>query len=353
MDDKRLWEIVAGRDARFDGRFVYAVRSTGVYCRPSCPSRRPGRAQVRFFALPELAEAEGFRPCRRCRPREAAWEPRLGRVRRALQVLEEEGEGPLRLSALAARVGASPFHLQREFKRALGLTPRQYADARRLGRLKDSLRGGASIAASLYEAGYGSASRLYEKAGALLGMTPGGYRRGGAGLALRYATAPCPLGRVLVAATEKGVCAVQLGDSESFLEGEIRREFPRAELRRDEKGLGGALRAVLRLMEGKPPAADLPLDVRATAFQRRVWEHLQKIPMGETRSYAEIARALNLPGGARAVGSACARNPVCLLVPCHRAVRADGALAGYRWGLERKKKLLERERKGKGMTKSK
>ncbi|MBI1724007.1 MAG: bifunctional DNA-binding transcriptional regulator/O6-methylguanine-DNA methyltransferase Ada, partial [Candidatus Tectomicrobia bacterium] len=321
MDDQTLWEAVAARDARWDGRFVYAVRSTGVYCRPSCPSRRPGRAQVRFFPLPELAEAEGFRPCRRCHPRRADWDPRLDRVRRVLRLIEEEGEGPLRLAALAARAGASPYHLQREFKRALGVTPRQYAEARRAGRLKGLLRAGASIAFSLYEAGYGSPSRLYEKAGALLGMTPGGYRRGGAGMLVRYATAPCALGRLLVAATPRGVCAVQLGDSDAHLEREIRREFPRAEVARDEEGVGGALKAILRLLDGKTPSAALPLDVRATAFQRRVWEHLQTIPAGETRSYARIARALGVKNGARAVGSACASNPVALLVPCHRAVR--------------------------------
>ena len=347
MENDKLWQAVAARDARFDGRFVYAVRSTGVYCRPSCPSRKPGKAQVRFFPLPELAEAEGFRACRRCQPRRADWDPRLDRVRRTLQAIEEEGGEPLRLAALAARAGASPHHLQREFKRALGVTPRQYADARRAGRLKGLLRGGASIVTSMYEAGYGSPSRLYERAGALLGMTPASYRRGGAGMAVRYATAPCALGRLLVAATPKGVCAVQLGDKDADLEREIRREFPRAEVSRDEKGVGGALKAVLRLMEGKAPAAALPLDVRATAFQRRVWEHLQQIPAGETRSYAEIARALGKKNGARAVGSACAKNPVALLVPCHRAVRTDGSLAGYRWGVERKEKLLERERKGK------
>ena len=203
----------------------------------------------------------------------------------------------------------------------------------------------------MYEAGYGSPSRLYEKAGALLGMTPGSYRRGGAGMSIRYATAPCALGRLLAAVTPKGVCAVQLGDSEAFLEKEIRREFPRAEVSRDEEGVGGALRAVLRLMEGKAPAAALPLDVRATAFQRRVWEHLQTIPAGETRSYAEIARALGLKSGARAVGRACASNPVALLVPCHRAVRTDGSPAGYRWGVARKEKLLEGERKRLGEKK--
>ena len=347
MDSDKLWRAVAARDARFDGRFVYAVRSTGIYCRPSCPSRRPGKAQVRFFPLPELAEAEGFRPCRRCHPRRADWDPRLGRVRRALQAIEEEGEEPLRLAALATRAGASPHHLQREFKRALGVTPRQYADARRAGRLKSLLRGGGTIAASMYEAGYGSPSRLYERAGALLGMTPAGYRRGGAGTSVRYATAPCALGRLLVAVTPKGVCAVQLGDLDADLEKEIRREFPRAEVSRDEKGVGGALRDVLRLMDGRAPAAALPLDVRATAFQRRVWEHLQQIPAGETRSYAGIARALGLKSGARAVGRACAKNPVALLVPCHRAVRSDGSLAGYRWGVARKRKLLEREGKGK------
>lgn len=348
MDEDRCWKAVLARDAGWDGRFVYAVRSTGVYCRPSCPSRRPRRNQVRLFALPELAEKAGFRSCRRCRPRDAACEPNLERVREAIRLIDARPESPPTLTELGAQAGVTPSHFQRAFKQAVGITPRQYADALRLGRFRALLREGGDLTDAMYAAGYGSSSRLYERANDLLGMTPATYRRGGAGAEIAYAVARSPIGRLLVAATAKGVCAVRIGDSDEALEADLRREFFAAEIRRDEKRLKGPIEAVLRHLKGSgPQEAELPLDVRATAFQRRVWTHLRTIPAGETRTYTEVAEAIGRPKAARAVSRAVATNGVALIVPCHRVVRADGGLAGYRWGVERKRVLLERERRRK------
>ncbi len=352
-DQKGCWRAVLARDVRFDGVFVYAVRSTGIYCRPSCPSRRPRREQVIFFPLPEAADRAGFRPCRRCRPREAAaGNPWVEAIRRLCRYIEANLEGPLTLTAFSAQVGISPYHLQRTFKRILGVTPRQYADARRMGRFKARLREGQSVAAALYEAGYGSSSRLYERAQAQLGMTPATYRRGGRGMRIGYTIVPCPLGRLLVAASahnhgaaKRGVCAISLGDSDAAMQAALSAEYPEAHIRRDRNGLYQWLSAVLDHLRGRRPRLDLPLDVQASAFQRQVWEELRRIPYGRTRSYGEIARALGRPKAARAVAHACATNPVALLVPCHRAVRADGQPGGYRWGLERKRALLEQEQR--------
>ncbi len=343
MDDEARWQAVLSRDPGGDGRFVYAVLSTGVFCRPSCPSRRPGRERTLFFDLPELAESAGFRPCRRCRPQDAPADHRLEKVRRAIRFIEMRIGEPPTLAELGAQVELSPHHLQRVFKKAVQVTPRQYMDVRRLGRLKEMLRGGNSLAGSIYEAGYGSPSRLYERAGAQLGMTPAAYRRGGEGAEIGYAVVGCSLGRLLVAATRRGVCAVKLGDSDAALEADIQAEFPAALLRRDDGGLKGTLKIVLNHLEGEMPHPGLPLDVRATAFQRRVWEYLRTIPAGQTATYGEVAESLGLEKGARAVARACASNPAALLVPCHRVVRADGGLGGYRWGVKRKRALLERE----------
>ncbi len=344
MTDTERWHAVLERDGRFDGAFVYAVRSTGVYCRPVCPSRRPGRAQVTFFDMPEAAEKAGYRACRRCRPQDAAaGDPRLETVRRACRYIDARSEGPPTLEVLGVHVGMSPYHLQRLFKQVMGVTPRQYADARRLGRVRALLKAGDDVAGALYEAGYGSSSRLYERAPAQLGMTPAAYKKGGAGARIRYALAECPLGRLLVAATDLGIAFVSLGDDDAGLEAGLAEEYPLAEIARDDAGLGAWLGAVLALLDGPQPSEALPLDVRATAFQRRVWEALSAIPAGETRSYGEIARALGLPGGARAVGRACATNPVSIVIPCHRAVRGDGAMGGYRWGVGRKRALIARE----------
>jgi AraC family transcriptional regulator of adaptative response/methylated-DNA-[protein]-cysteine methyltransferase len=343
--DADRWRAVVERDARCDGQFVFAVRTTGVYCRPSCAARRPHRENVAFFDGVLDAERAGFRPCRRCRPR-LAGDPAALAVRRVCRLIERRAGGPLRLADLAAQAGLSPYHLHRTFKRVVGVTPRQYADAVRVGALRRELRGGRAVTDAIYGAGFGSSSRVYERAHAQLGMTPAAYRRGGGGRAISYAMADSPLGRLLVAGTEKGVCFVSLGEADARLEAALRGEYPGAEIRRDEERLGPWLRRVLAHLRGREPHLDLPLDVRATAFQRRVWEELRRIRRGETRTYGEIARRIGRPSAARAVARACATNPVALIVPCHRVVGGDGALTGYRWGVERKRALLERERQG-------
>ena len=346
--DEARWQAVLDRDTACDGAFVYAVRSTGVFCRPSCPSRRPKRANVAFYDLPEAAAASGFRPCRRCRPETAhSADPALRAVRKACRLIERQDEGVPTLAALGKAVGLSPWHLQRLFKRHLGISPRDYADARRLGRTRQALKNEANVGHAVYAAGYGSSSRLYERAADQLGMTPATYRKGGAGAEIFYATADSVLGRLLVAATEAGVCFVAFGDSDRTLARTLEAEFPAATITEDVKRLKPWLDATLRHLAGREPALDLPLDVRATAFQWRVWQALRAIPAGETRSYRAIAEALGEPKAARAVGRACATNPVAIAIPCHRAVREDGGLGGYRWGLKRKDALLEQERERK------
>ncbi|HEX9568381.1 MAG TPA: bifunctional DNA-binding transcriptional regulator/O6-methylguanine-DNA methyltransferase Ada [Rhodospirillales bacterium] len=345
MTDETRWARVLARDARLDGAFVYAVASTGVYCRPSCPSRRPARNKVSFFALPALAEAAGFRACKRCRPADAkARDPRLEAIGCALAAIANSDNGTPTLAALAKIANLSPHHLQRLFTDLVGLSPRRYGEALRLGRLKENLRNGGGVADALYGAGYGSSSRLYEKAPKHLGMTPATYAKGGKGAAIAFATASSPLGRLLVAATDKGVAMVALGDDDEMLEQELAREFPLACLSRDRGRLAGHVENVLARLAGMKTSAALPLDVRATAFQGRVWRALQEIPLGETMSYGAIAEMIGRPNAARAVGRACASNPVAVVVPCHRAVGAAGALTGYRWGVERKRKLLATER---------
>ncbi len=329
------------RDARQDGRFVFAVRTTGIYCRPSCPSRRPRRDSVEFFTNPNEAERAGYRACLRCKPTEISSQAQY--VTRARQLLDN-AEGIMTLAQLSKRVGLSPFHLQRLFKRATGLSPREYQAARRMTQVKTNLRHGDDVTTALYDAGFGSSSRLYEKAPQQLGMTPGEYRRGGAGATITFAIAPTPLGRLLVAATERGLCAVHFGENATELERNLRDEFHAATLYRDNAAMQKYIEPLLAAIRGENTTIDLPLDVRATAFQMKVWETLRNIPSGETRSYSDVAREIGAPNAVRAVARACASNPVALAVPCHRVVRSDGDLAGYRWGIERKKKLLERER---------
>jgi len=341
---ERRWRIVLARDRRYDGAFVYAVRSTGIYCRPSCPSRRPRRAQVVFYLVPETAERAGFRPCRRCHPeRVNGSDPRVETVRLACQLIDAQLDAPTGLTTLAARLGTTPPRLGRAFRSVLGVTPRQYRDQRRLDRFKTRLKEGKKVSPALYDAGYGSPSRVYERASARLGMTPATYGRGGRGARIAYATVPCPLGWLLVASTERGICRVAFGDDARDLERALRAEFPAAEIASHGGTLKRWLAALVAYLEGDAPHLDLPLDVRATAFQRRVWDELRKIPYGSTRSYGEIARAIGAPRATRAVARACASNPAALVVPCHRVVRGDGELGGYRWGAERKRALLERE----------
>ena len=342
--DESFWRAVLDRDSRFDGRIFFAVRSTGIYCRPSCPARRPGREQVVFFRIPEAAERAGFRSCRRCHPRNAATlNPQVEMVRRACDYIEGHVDALPTLEDLSAHAGVSPYHLQRVFKRIAGITPRQYAEALRIDQFKARVKKGATVTGAMYDAGYGSSSRLYERAPARLGMTPAEYRRGGKGVRIKYTIAGSPLGRLLVAGTEKGVCSVRLGDSDAVLETNLLSEYPSADVSRDDEALGDWVTQLLSHLEGKRPHLDLPLDVQATVFQWSVWEKLREIPYGSTRSYGDIARAIGRPTATRAVARACATNPVALVIPCHRVVREDKSLGGYRWGIERKRALLERE----------
>ncbi len=345
VEDRERWEIVSARNPEYDDVFVYAVRSTGIYCRPSCPSRRPRRQHVAFYHVPEAAERDGFRPCQRCRPeRTNGGSSQVERVRSVCRYIDENPAKCPTLAQLAEFAGLSPHHLHRTFKAVLGITPRQYADARRLDQFKRGLGNGSSISGAMYEAGYSSTSRLYERASDHLGMTPATYKKGGRGARMRFAIADSPLGRVLVAATQRGVSAVYIGEDDDHLLSELEQEYPAAAIERDETALGRWVEAILNYLSGKQKALDLPLDVVATAFQQRVWQLLRAIPYGETRTYSEMARQLGSPKAARAVGRACATNPVSLVIPCHRAIRADGSLSGYRWGLNRKRKLLDREK---------
>jgi len=338
---RNQWQQVVARDARQDGRFVFAVRTTGVYCRPSCPSRRPRRDSVEFFATPNEAERAGYRACLRCKPTEVSSQAQY--VARACRILDN-AEGVVTLPGLSKQIGLSPFHLQRLFKRATGLSPREYQSARRMQHVKHGLRKGDDVTTALYDAGFGSSSRLYEKAPQHLGMTPGEYQRGGAGAKITFAITPSPLGRLLVAATGRGLCAVRFGEHAAELERDLRAEFHAAELHRDDAAMKPYLDPLLGVIRGENTVIDLPLDVRATAFQIKVWNRLRQIPRGETRSYSDIAREIENPSAVRAVARACASNPVALAVPCHRVVRSNGDLSGYRWGVERKQKLLRQER---------
>ena len=344
--DDRRWQAVLARDARSDGAFVYAVRSTGIYGRPSCASRRPRRERVAFFPDAEAAERAGYRACRRCRPAEAgaAPDPWLPKIERACELLARESGRRVTLRAIGKRLGATSFQVQRQFKRITGMTPREYVDAVRLDRLKRDLRKGARVTDALYGAGYGSSSRLYERAPARLGMTPAAYSRGGAGVDLHYAVVDSAIGSVLVAATARGVCAIKIGSDAGALVRELRDEFPHAAITADEGRLASATRQIVAHVAGRRPALQLPLDVRATAFQWQGWRQLMAIPYGATRSYREVAKAIGRPGAARAVARACASNPVALLVPCHRVVPSAGGTGGYRWGAKRKADLLNQER---------
>jgi AraC family transcriptional regulator of adaptative response/methylated-DNA-[protein]-cysteine methyltransferase len=345
LNENTLWTAVVRRNSQWDGVFVYGVPSTRIYCRPTCPSRRPTRNGVRFFASGSLAEAAGFKACRRCRPNDPpSLSPQIDRVRRACSMILSRLDESLSLGELARDVGGNPRHLLRTFKQVLGITPREYVEACRVGCLKAELRNGRGVAAATFGAGYGSGSRVYEKAPAILGMTPATYAAGGRGEHVRYAIVDSPLGRLLIGATSRGVCAVKIGTSDRTLETVLRREYPAASSVDSDPQLEGWARTIVESLEPGAPDPRLPMDIRATAFQRRVWRELQRIPRGSTRSYGEVARRLGRPGAARAVARACASNPVALLIPCHRVVRGDGAVGGYHWGVERKRALLEAER---------
>ena len=349
MNESVAWESVLRRDASADDRLLYGVTTTGIYCRPSCPSRRPKRDNVAFFSSVEGAERAGFRACQRCRPNRAK-SPNTA-VARARSFIDshiaDSSEERITLDVLGQASGMSPSHLQRKFKESFGLSPAQYIRARKSERLKDELKRGETVSRASFGAGYGSSSRVYEAADASLGMTPATYRRGGLGMHIEYVITPTSLGSLIVAATERGVCAVMLGDSAGFLESSLAREYPAATRERataSSTRLGGWVAEIVKGLDGGKGRSDIPLDVQASAFRWKVWHELQKIPVGETRTYSEIAGAIGAPKAARAVASACAKNPVSLVVPCHRVVRRSGELGGYRWGLERKRSLLDKER---------
>lgn len=346
MTEERYWQAVLERNHAFDNRFVYAVRSTGIYCRPSCPARRPRREQVLFFAQPAAAVDAGYRACRRCHPDQMAPAERQAvLVERICRLIEAAPEPPPTLEYLGAQAGVDTTTLRRLFRRVLGITPRQYADAARLGRLKVKLKEGEAVTNALYEAGYGSSSRLYEQAPGHLGMTPATYGRSGQGMTIRYTIVSSPIGCLLVAATERGLCAVHFGDDESLLKAALTNEFSAATVTRDDRAFIPWVTLLLAHLAGRQPRLDLPLDLQATAFQRRVWEALRAIPPGQTRSYSAVAAAIGQPAATRAVAQACASNPVAMVIPCHRVIREDGSLGGYRWGVERKRQLLEHEQR--------
>ncbi len=345
LDAEKAWEQVETRDAAGDGRFVYAVESTGIFCRPSCPSRRPARRHVRFYADADAAMAAGYRACRRCHPAGEHAEAEL--VRRLCAYLEEHIDRVVRLQELGRVTGLSPFTVQRMFERVLGVSPRAYQIQVRATRLRTELAAGRSVTESLYTAGFSSPSRMYQAADKRLGMRPERFRKGGDGERIRFVVTECPLGLMLVAATERGLCSVALGDERIALEQELRQRFSAATITRaglEDVQLGAAARAVIASMTEHPVALDLPLDLRTTAFEERVWRKLQTIPRGETRSYSALAAELGQPLAVRAVARACARNPLAVIVPCHRVVGKDGQLTGYRWGVVRKQQLLAVER---------
>ena len=349
MNTQHFWQAILDRDPHFDGVFVYGVRSTGIYCRPTCPSRRPRPENVVFFEAAAQAQAAGFRPCRRCAPDQQHAPD--AEIARAVCTLIETSDGKrLTLDELGERLHLSPFHVQRVFKRVMGVSPAQMMRQRRRERAKTTLRQQPNISAAAYEAGFGSSSPFYSESRAHWGMTPAAYQQGGAGMEMCFTVRECALGQVLVARTGRGICAVTLGESAAALEVALRVEFPAADIRQaDEDALLRGWSDVLHtyLAGGAPAAlAALPLDMQGTAFQARIWQVLREIPAGETRTYGEIARQIGQPTAARAVARACATNHIALLIPCHRVLREGGGLSGYRWGVDRKAALLKREREG-------
>jgi AraC family transcriptional regulator, regulatory protein of adaptative response / methylated-DNA-[protein]-cysteine methyltransferase len=346
----RAWQQVLARDASADGQFFYGVKSTGVYCKPSCPSRRPERKNVSFYPTQAAAEAAGFRACLRCEPQRVApkADPQAEAIAKAAEFLSENAGERTSLDAVAKAAGVGKFAVLRGFKRVLGVTPGEFARAQRKERFRDKVRAPkisrAPITEAVYEAGFGSSSRLYEDADQTLGMTPTALKEGGAGETIRYAISASPLGRMLVGTTDRGLCSVLFADNDAEAAVELREQFPQAVLRRDDAGLADAVRFVMGSLRENSNAAALPFHVRATAFQERVWRALRDIPRGETRTYQQIAETIGAPKAVRAVGTACGANKLAVVVPCHRVVGSDGKLTGYRWGVERKQKLLEMER---------
>ncbi|MBK8466854.1 MAG: bifunctional DNA-binding transcriptional regulator/O6-methylguanine-DNA methyltransferase Ada [Chloracidobacterium sp.] len=342
MEREIYWRAVQARDARFDGAFVFGVKTTGIFCRPSCSARPAKRENVEFFDGIKSAELDGFRACLRCKPKLTnAADPHIDMVLRACELMDKDDQ--LSLDDLSNELDLSPSHFQRTFKDIVGISPKKYGEAKRLERFKHEIKDGSDVITAMYEAGYGSSSRLYEKAAENLGMTPAIYKKGGKGMNINYIVTDCELGKLLVARTPRGICSVTFGDSERELADGLRKEFPNAEIAEDAENLKSSVEEILKYLAGKNKPLILPLDLQATAFQMQVWDFLRKIPYGDTRSYSEVAEAIGDKKKVRAVAQACARNRVALVIPCHRVIATDGKLSGYRWGIERKKELLARE----------
>jgi len=351
LNPETCWEAVMHRDTGFDGRFFYGVMTTGVYCRPSCASRQPLRKNVRFYATAAEAEADGLRACLRCHPLAAVGsDPNTQRIEELCRYIEEHAEEPLSLENLAAHAGLSMFHLQRTFKAIVGVTPKHYIEARRVERLKQSLRHSKNVTEAIYDAGFGSSSRVYERADTRLGMTPQQYRDEGRHTSISYVSCKTALGLMMLGATDRGICFLQFGDAADMLVQALKREYPQAAIsagRDDDPELVRWLQRLNDYLAGAEPRLDLPLDIRATAFQMKVWNYLQQIPYASVESYGEVAAGIGQPEAARAVARACASNQVALVIPCHRVIRSTGELGGYKWGLERKRVLIDRERASK------
>jgi len=349
LDLEKCWQAVQDRDARHDGTFYFGVVTTGVYCRPSCAARQPLRKNVRFYASPDDAERDGLRACRRCHPRDIAAGDRVAvRIQALCRHIEQHADEPMKLDELAERAGISRFQLQKQFKSVVGVSPKQFREAARLKKLKHGLRNAKDVTVAIYDAGYGSSSRVYERADTRLGMTPKQYRLGGAEVVITYASVDSRVGRMMIGATDRGLCFVQFGESDAALLAELKKEYPAARYEAMREPSHPDFRrwigALTRHLSGQQPRLDLPLDIRATAFQMRVWTYLQSIPYGQVQSYGEVAAGIGKPSAVRAVASACARNRVAILIPCHRVIRGTGELGGYRWGLARKRALIDRER---------
>lgn len=343
MDTEIYWQAVKANDVRFDGAFVLGVKTTGIYCKPSCRARLPKRENVAFYESCGKAESNGFRACLRCRPKAAATaDPKVEAILRACRLIDENEQ--FSLDDLSAELSLSPSHLQRTFKEIIGVSPKKYAEAKQMEKFREGIREGGDVVTAMYDAGYGSSSRLYEKAAGNLGMTPAVYRKGGTGMKIEYTITNCELGKILVARTERGICSVTFGDEDGTMIDNLIKEFPNAEIAEDAENLRASVEAILNHMAGRNKRLVLPLDLQATAFQMQVWDFLRKIPYGKTVSYGEIAEQLGDKKKVRAVAQACARNRVAVVIPCHRVIASDGKLSGYRWGVERKKRLLAQEK---------
>ncbi|HEY0145888.1 MAG TPA: bifunctional DNA-binding transcriptional regulator/O6-methylguanine-DNA methyltransferase Ada [Methylovirgula sp.] len=343
VQDEQRWAAVSARDHDFDGDFVFAVKTTGIYCRPSCPARHAQRRNVNFFPTCEAAEREGFRACLRCRPQEAPNQRQREAIAAACRALETDE--PPTLEVLAARAGLSAFHFHRVFKATTGVTPKAYAKAHRAAKVRQELSEATSVTEAIYAAGYNTSSLFYENADTMLGMAPNKFRQQGSDAKIVYGMGKCSLGTILVARSDKGICALMLGDDAAELESEIKRRFAKAKSIKGDDAFSALLTNVIALADAPEKKLDLPLDIRGTLFQQKVWAALRAIPAGETASYTEIARRIGSPTATRAVAQACAANKIAIAIPCHRVVRSDGALSGYRWGPARKRALLDKERK--------